>query len=95
MDVIGHIDMGSSPVLRTALLNSLKEAQCVAVNLSAVKYIDSSGIASLVEGLREAQKAKKRIVLFGLTSAVRQVLQLTRLTTIFEITDTEDQALGA
>lgn len=95
MDVVGQIDMGSSPALRKTLLDSLKGTDHVAVNLSLVKYIDSSGIASLLEVLKEARKLKKRVVLFGLTAAVLQVLQLTRLTGVFEICETEEQAMGA
>ena len=94
VDVVGQIDLGSSPALRKALLESLKVADRVAVNLIAVKYIDSSGIASLLEVLKEARQSKKRLVLFGLTAAVLQVLQLTRLTGIFEISETEEQAIA-
>ena len=65
------------------------------LNLKAVKYIDSSGIASLLEVLKEARQSKKRLVLFGLTAAVLQVLQLTRLTGVFEIRETEEQAVAA
>ena len=60
-----------------------------------MKYIDSSGIASLLEVLKEAPKSEKRIILFGLTGSVLQVLQLTRLTGVFEIRETEEQALDA
>lgn len=95
MDVVGQIDLGSSPALRKTLLESLKGADRVAVNLIAVKYIDSSGIASLLEVLKEARQSKKRLVLFGLTAAVLQVLQLTRLTGVFEIRETEEQAVAA
>jgi anti-sigma B factor antagonist len=95
VDVVGQIDLGSSPALRKTLLESLRGAQCVAVNLLAVKYIDSSGIASLLEILQEARHSKKRLVLFGLTAGVRQVLQLTRLTGVFEIRETEEQAIAA
>ena len=95
VDVVGQIDLGSSPALRKTLLESLKGTKSVAINLSAVKYIDSSGIASLVEVLREARNSEKRLVLFGVTGAVLQVLQLTRLTGVFEICETEEQALNA
>jgi anti-sigma B factor antagonist len=95
VDVVGQIDLGNSPTLRKTLLDSLKGADRVAVNMIAVKYIDSSGIASLLEVLKEARQSKKRLVLFGLTSAVSQVLQLTRLTGIFEIHENEEQALAA
>jgi anti-sigma B factor antagonist len=95
VDVVGQIDMGTSPALRKTLLESLKGTDCVAVNLMQVKYIDSSGIASLLEVLKQARQSKKRLVLFGLTAAVQQVLHLTRLTAVFEIRETEAEALKA
>ena len=95
VDLVGQIDLGSSPALRTTLLNSLKTANHMAINLGGVSYIDSSGIASLVEVLKEAQNTKKRLVLFGVGGAVLQVLQLTRLTGIFQIVETEEQVLHA
>jgi anti-sigma B factor antagonist len=95
VDVVGQIDMGTSPALRKALLESLTGADRIAINLTDVTYIDSSGIASLLEVLQGAQKAKKRVILFGLTPAVLYVLQLTRLTGVFEIRETELQALEA
>ncbi len=95
VDVSGDIDMGTSPGLRKTLLESLKKTPRLVVNLREVRYIDSSGIASLVEVLKEARNKGKRLVLFGLNTAVREVLQLTRLTKIFEIRETEEQALQA
>ena len=95
VDVVGQIDLGTSPALRKTLLESLSGTDRLAINLQEVKYIDSSGIASLLEVLQEAEKSKKRIILFGLTGAVLKVLQLTRLTGVFEIRETELQALEA
>jgi anti-sigma B factor antagonist len=53
VDVYGHIDLGSSPALRKTLLLALKETDRLAINLAGVKYMDSSGIASLLEILKE------------------------------------------
>ncbi len=94
-EVAGEIDLGTSPALRQALLGSLNGAQRVAIGMTGVKYIDSSGIASLLEVLKEGRKAKTRVILFGLTGAVLKVLELTRLTAVFEICETELQALDA
>jgi anti-sigma B factor antagonist len=93
VDVVGEIDLGSSPALRKTLMEVLNTTDHLAINLSAVRYVGSSGIASLVEVLQAARKAKKRVVLFGVTSAVMHVLQLTRLTGVFEIFGTEEQML--
>ena len=76
VDVDGQIDLGSSPALRKTLLDCLRGTDRVAVNLMAVKYIDSSGIASLLEVLKEARRSNKKLVLFGLTKSVLQVLEL-------------------
>lgn len=95
VDVTGDIDMGTSPALRKTLLDSLRSTPRLVVNLGEVRYVDSSGIASLVEVLKEARNTGKRLVLFGLNKAVQQVLQLTRLTKVFEIRETEQEALEA
>lgn len=95
MDVTGHIDLGNSPALRKTMLECLNSSGRLAVNLEAVKYIDSSGIASLLEVFKEARNNKKKFVLFGLTPAVQEVLQLTRLTKVFEIYVSEAEAIQA
>ena len=93
VDVHGHIDLGTSPAFRKTMLESLKTGDRLAANLAEVKYIDSSGIASLLEVLKESKVKHKKFVLFGLTTGVREVLQLTRLTGVFEIYGTEDEVL--
>jgi len=95
VDVSGDIDMGTSPALRKTLLEALKKTSRLVVNLREVRYVDSSGIASLVEVLKEARNKEKRLILFGLNNAVQEVLQLTRLSKIFEIRETEEEALQA
>jgi anti-sigma B factor antagonist len=95
-DVIGDIDLANSPAVRKALLAELREKRIprVIMNLQGVKYIDSSGIASLVEGLKASRDAKARFILFGLSKSAREVLQLSRLIKLFEIYENEEQALS-
>jgi anti-sigma B factor antagonist len=93
LDVVGDIDLQNSPAMRKVLLDNLKLTKCLVVNLQQVPYIDSSGIASLVEGLKAAQNLKHRLVLYGLSKAAREVMRLTRLITVFEVYETEEQAL--
>ena len=95
-DISGDIDLASSPQLRKALLRELRELRMprVVLNLAAVRYMDSSGVASLVEALKASRDSGSRLVLFGLNSALREVLQLSKLLRIFEITDTEEQAVA-
>lgn len=95
-DISGDIDLATSPQLRKAVLRELKELRMprVVLNLKAVRYIDSSGVASLVEGLKASRDVGSRFVLFGLNTTVREVLQLSKLVKIFEIYEDEDQALA-
>jgi anti-sigma B factor antagonist len=91
--VEGDIDLHTSPDLRETVLDLFRNRQQdqVIVNLSKVAYIDSSGIASLVEGLQEAKKKENgRFVLVGLQDGPRHVLELTRLLAVFEIAETEE-----
>ncbi len=92
--VSGDVDLYSSPQLRETVLDLFQNRgqEKVIVNLSAVEYIDSSGIASLVEGLQEARKRKGRFVLTGLNEGPRHVLELTRLLNVFEIAKSEEEA---
>ena len=96
IDVKGQVDLFSSPKLRTAILAAVNTPQLtrVAINLSEVSYMDSSGIASLVEGLQHARVKKLMLVLFGLQQGPREVLELARLDKIFTIRPTEVEALA-
>jgi anti-sigma B factor antagonist len=67
----------------------------VAVNLQAIRYIDSSGIATFIEVLRDSQRMKKEFVLFGLSPAVLQVFKLTHVIRLFRVFQTEQEALEA
>ena len=95
-DISGDIDLSTSPDLRRPLLRELRELRTprVVLNLKAVRYIDSSGVASLVEGLKAARDVGARFILFGLNTTVREVLQLSKLVRIFEICESEDQAVA-
>jgi anti-sigma B factor antagonist len=96
-DVTGDIDLANSPTVRKALLKEIRDNRTprVVMNLSNVRYIDSSGVASLVEGLKAARDVGSRFILFGLSTSAREVLQLSRLLKIFEVYDNEEQALAA
>lgn len=97
LDLSGDIDLAHSPTMRKVLLGEIKEKHMAKVflNLKNVRYIDSSGIASLVEGLKASRDQGSRLILFGLSPAVREVMQLSRLQKIFEIYENEEQALSS
>jgi len=95
-DIQGDIDFANSPEVRQTLLHEIRDTRIprVVMNLSLVRYIDSSGVASLVEGLKAARDLGSRFILFGLSASAREVLQLSRLLKVFEVYDTEEQALA-
>lgn len=95
-DVSGDVDLATSPELRKALLHELREARVprVVLNLKAVRYMDSSGVASLVEGLKVSRDVGARLILYGLNTTVREVLQLSKLVRVFEICENEEQAVS-
>ncbi len=84
--VQGEIDLYSSPELRTAILkHSAKWNGEIWIDLSGVPYMDSSGVATLVEGYRAANELRRKFVLIAPSQAVLKVLQLSRLDTVFVI----------
>ncbi len=97
VQVRGDIDLSSSPRLRETLLELIREQgeKKVVLNLEHVDYIDSSGIASLIEGLKLAKGHDARFMLAGLNEGPRYVLQLTRLLDVFEVHPSESDALKA
>ena len=96
-DLSGDIDFANSREVRQSLLHEIREIRTsrVVVNLSLVRYIDSSGVASLIEGLKASRDLGSRFILFGLSAAAREVLQLSRLLKVFEVHDNEEQALAS
>jgi len=90
----GEIDMSSSPQVRERLAALFKKnRKAVIVDLSNVAYIDSSGIATLVEGLQWSHSSKNKFRLAGMTAAVRDVFEIARLLPVFETFSTKEEAL--
>jgi len=87
----GDVDLASSAEAREAILTSLATDD-VLVDLSAVEYIDSSGVASLVGGYQTAKERGKRFGLVGLSQSAMMVLQLAHLDKVFPIYDTLEDA---
>lgn len=91
----GEIDMEVSPRLRDALLEAFgRNPGAIVVDLSAVSYIDSSGVATLVEGLQWSNEGKGRFVLAGLHGNVSNTLRLAKLDKFFEIAPSKEDAVA-
>ena len=85
---VGQVDLSSSPDLRKVIVKAAKSGVPVSVNLSQVGYMDSSGVATLVEGLQTCSAKKQAFTLVSPSESVLKVLQLARLDTLFTIEDT-------
>ena len=83
--VSGEVDLSWSAELRGAILEAVKGHDAVLVDLSEVAYIDSSGIAALVEGYQTAKAGNVRFGLLSISPPVRAVLELARLDQVFPL----------
>jgi anti-sigma B factor antagonist len=93
ISISGEIDFHYSGDIRDRILAALSEGRHTLVDLSNTTYINSSGIASLIEGLQHARKAGLKFALAGLGPTVRETLRLARLDQIFTTYDDTEQAL--
>lgn len=94
IDCWGEVDLYSSTRLREALMKSIRSGgPSVLVNLKDVGYIDSSGIATLVEALQLSRQTQTRFGLFALRTNARSVLELSRLDKVFNIFEDEQEAV--
>ncbi|MBL6958668.1 MAG: STAS domain-containing protein [Rhodospirillales bacterium] len=91
----GDVDLESSPEARKVLLDCVGRKSPIFVDLSGVSYIDSSGVASLVEALQTARKAGFGMSLVAVSQDALRVLQLAHLDKIFPIFDTLEDGLAA
>lgn len=89
LKLTGDVDLHSSPDVRTALADLFKQTgagiRALLIDLSGVRYMDSSGIATLVEALQVSGKSGIRLCLVDLSAPVRDVFELARLSSVFDI----------
>ena len=86
-----EIDLDTSPTVRENIKDLLNTTKIVEVNLANVSYIDSSGIASLIEGMQMAKElAGKEFHLVDVSNEVMKVIELAHLDKIFSIKSKTD-----
>jgi len=96
LDCAGRIVFGDeSSLLRDVARRLINENKRIVLNLSRVNYIDSGGLGTLVSLFTTAQKAGGSIKLANLTERVGDLLQVTKLLTVFEVYDSEEKALDS
>lgn len=92
----GDVDLSRSPVLRNSLRQALtNKPSRLIVNLGLVDYMDSSGVATLVEALQIARRSSTKMVLCGMKDRVRSIFEIARLDTVFTISTTVEDAIKA
>src|SRR4029078_10668752 len=97
VDMSGRITLGEgSVVLRDTIRDLLSKGQKkILLNLGNVTYIDSSGIGELVSAFTSVRTQGGELKLLNLTKKVHDLLQITKLYTVFDIKDDETAAVGA
>jgi len=95
VDAAGRITLGEgSSALRDMLRDMVAKGQKkILLNLSEVSYIDSSGIGELVSGFTTVTNQGGSLKLLGLTKRVKDLLQITKLYTVFDVHDDEASAV--
>ena len=96
IEVRGEVDLYTSPQVREAIVGvTRRRTPLVIVDLTGVDYMDSSGVATLVEGLQFCRGYGGAFRLVGLGETVRQVFRFAKLDTVFDICPSAGEALAA
>lgn len=94
VDCAGRIVFGEeSAILRDTVRKLISESSRIVLNLGGITYIDSGGLGTLVSLYTTAHNAGGNVKLANLTQRVGDLLQVTKLLTIFEVFDSEEKAV--
>ena len=92
----GDIDLNRSPSLREQLRRAAdKSTRRMVVDLGDVPYMDSSGVATLVEAMQLARRGGYTLVLCGLQDRVRSIFEIARLDTVFQVVSDVNAAMSS
>lgn len=97
VDLSGRIELGEgSSVIRNTVKELIGKGQKkILLNLGDVNYIDSSGVGELVSAFTSVRNQGGELKLLNLTKKVRDLLQITKLYTVFDVLDDEAAAVAA
>ena len=97
VDISGRITLGDDLAELRQLIRSLlaQGQKSILLNLADVTYIDSSGIGELVSGFTAASNQGGSLKLLSLTKKVQDLLQITKLLTVFDVYDDEAKAIAS
>jgi anti-sigma B factor antagonist len=86
----GEVDLSNSRSIKLDIIKLINSKNNIIVDFTHLQYIDSSGMASLVEAFNEARENDTEFHIAGANGSPLQVLQLTRLNTVFNLVDSVD-----
>ena len=89
------LEASNVEVFRERVASLIEDSNNLLVNLSKVKFLDSSGLAALVAIWRNLSSKDGQVKLCGINPSVRMVFELTRIHRIFEIYDSEEEAIAS
>jgi anti-sigma B factor antagonist len=96
IEIAGDVDLYSSPDLREALIGFIgSKIPSLYINLKAVTYIDSSGIATFVEGLKGMKSYGGRLHFFEIPNGIMEIFRFSKLERVFEIYGNIDDAINS
>ncbi len=92
----GEMDINTAPDVKKTFDNLVKQKKDrIVINMERVAYIDSSGLATLVEALKNFRKYGARLKLVGLSAKVKSLFEITKLEKLFDISEQEEEAVKA
>lgn len=97
LDISGRITIGEgSVVLRDRVRDEIAAGrQRIIINLADVSYIDSSGLGELISAFTTAKNRGITLKLLNLTKRIHELMQITKLYTVFDVYDDEDAAINS
>jgi len=93
---VGEIDLGRAPAFREHISSvQQKKPRRLIVDLGQVPYMDSSGVATLVEAMQTARRSGSKLVLCNMQARVRSIFEIARLDSVFTICKSAEEGLQA
>jgi anti-sigma B factor antagonist len=92
---VGEIDLSRAPSLRVQLnaIQARKPSRLI-IDLGGVPYMDSSGVATLVEAMQNARRTGGKLILCAMQEKVRSIFEIARLDMVFKIVQTSDEGMA-
>ena len=95
LDIQGEIDLYNAPEIKDTIQRLIEQQKYnIIINLEKVSYIDSSGIVALISSLSNLKKYQGGLKIINVYASVKKVFELTKLTSFFEIYESEDEAVA-